>query len=153
MPAPFGRRSLLGALAVYAALTLGVVVTSRALTCTGGAGPRAGLVPPDLTAFLGPVAAGMSLGSWTIEHVGPVHDGGLRLVVRPAQGDPLVLELTRLDPAGPRPLARTATLAVYSVKPGPGDTPPEELAVAAELARAVAAREALTPPPLHILSR
>lgn len=153
MPAPFGRSSLLGTLAVYAALALGVSATSRALTCARGPGDAPGAVPPELTAFLGPVAPGMSLGSWTIEHVGPLRDGGLRLVLRPAQGAPLILELTRLTPDGPRPLASTGALAVYSVGPGSSSTPPEQLALAAALARAVAAREALLAPPLALLSR
>lgn len=153
MPAHFGRRSLLGVALAYAALSAGVCAGSWALTRGGPRAPRAEVVPAALLTFLGPLTTGAAIGTWTIEQVGPLHQGGLRLVLRPPTGDPLLLELTRLDPAGPRPLAASAALAVYDLRAAPGLTPPETLAAAAALAAAVRAREDLAPPPLDLLAR
>jgi hypothetical protein len=150
-----GRDSLVGMLLAYAALTLGVCVVSRAASCTpapAGAGTAAD--ETALWAFLGPVAPGMSLGTWSIAQVTPPRGGALVVTLRPASGTDLELAVTRLVPDGPRPLARTASLAVFLAGPGPAGaiTPPEALEAAAALAAALAAREAIRPPPLAPLT-
>ncbi|MDC0673408.1 hypothetical protein [Nannocystis radixulma] len=156
MPA-LGRDSLLGMLLAYGVLTVGVCLVSRAATCTPTAAPAsAGTAAEEtaLWAFLGPVAPGMSLGPWSIVQVHPPRAGALVVALRPASGPDLELAVTRLVPDGPRPLARTAHLAVFLAAPVPANspTPPEALEAAAALAAALAAREALGPPPLGPLT-
>lgn len=168
VPAALGRASLVGMLLTYAALTLGVCGLSRAAHCLR-APERASTAAEEtaLWAFLGPVSPGMSIGPWTIAQVYPPRGGALVVHLRPASGPDLALAVTRLDPHGPRPLARTAHLAVILAEPAPpssaGDaephvssaslTPPAALAAAAALAEALAAREAAYgPPPLGPLT-
>lgn len=156
MPA-LGRDSLVGMLLAYAALTLGVCVVSRAASCTPAPAPAGAGTAADETAlwaFLGHVAPGMSLGTWSIVQVTPPRGGALVVTLRPAGGTDLELAVTRLVPDGPRPLARTASLAVFLAGPGPAGaiTPPESLEAAAALAAALAAREAIRPPPLAPLT-
>lgn len=142
-------------LLVYAALALGVCGLSRALTCSGATRSAAeAMGAAELRAFLGPVAPGMSLGTWTIVHIDPPRHGVLTLALRPASGPDVALVVTRLDPAGPRPLASTGSLAVYRAGPGApaGSTPPDELAAAAALAAHLREREAVAPAPLDLFT-
>ncbi|MCY0986396.1 hypothetical protein OV203_04600 [Nannocystis sp. ILAH1] len=156
MPA-FGRASLLGMLLAYGALTLGVCVLSRAAACTGADAPRgAGTAAEEtaLWAFFGPVAPGMSLGTWSIAHVEKPRGGAVVFTLRAADQPDLELAVTRLVDDGPRPLARTAHLALFLARPVPADspTPPAALAASAALAEALRAREAAGPPPLGPLT-
>lgn len=151
MPA-LGRASLLGMLLAYAALTLGVCVLSRAAACAGpGAPPGAGTAAEEtaLWAFFGPVAPGMSLGTWSIAQVEKPRGGAVVFTLRAVGQPDLELAVTRLVDDGPRPLARTSHLALFLARPVPGDspTPPAVLTAAATLAEALRAREAGGPPP------
>lgn len=153
----FGRASLLGMLLAYGALTLGVCVLSRAAACAGADAPRgAGTAAEEtaLWAFLGPVAPGMSLGTWSIAQVDRPRGGAVVFTLRAAGQPDLELAVTRLDAHGPRPLASTAHLALFLAGPVPADspTPPAALTAAAALAEALQAREAAGPPPLGPLT-
>jgi hypothetical protein len=152
-----GRDSLVGMLLAYGALTLGVCLVSRAATCTTATAPASARTAAEETAlwaFLGPVAPGMSLRTWSITQVYPPRTGAIVVAMRTASGPDLELAVTRLTPDGPRPLARTAHLAVFLAAPVPADspTPPEALEAAAALAEALAARETVGSPPLGPLT-
>ncbi|WP_096328560.1 hypothetical protein [Nannocystis exedens] len=157
MPA-FGRDSLLGTLLAYGALTLGVCVLSRAAACAGPGAPRsAGTAAEEtaLWAFFGPVAPGMSLGTWSVVQVDRPRDGAVVFTLRAAGQPDVELAVTRLLRDGPRPLAHTAHLALFLARPVPPDspTPTAALAAAAALAEALRAREAAGSPPLGPLTR
>jgi hypothetical protein len=152
-----GRDSLLGMLLAYGGLTLGVCVLSRAAACAGAGEPaRAGTAAEEaaLWAFFGPVAPGMSLGTWSIAQVERPRGGAVVFTLQAAGRPDLELAVTRLAPDGPRPLARTAHLALFLARPVPADspTPPAALAAAEALADALTAREAAGPPPLAPLT-
>lgn len=154
---PLGRTSLLGTLLAYAGLTLGVCILSRASACAGAPQPASHGTAAEETAlwaFFGPVAPGMSLGTWSIVHVTPPRGGSVIFTLRAAGLPDLELAVTRLVPDGPRPLARTAHLALYLARPAPSDspTPSATLAAATALAEALTAREAAMSPPLAPLT-
>ncbi|MFY0537858.1 hypothetical protein [Nannocystis pusilla] len=150
MPA-LGRASLLGMLFAYGALTLGVCVLARG-SLRGRRRPRgAGTAAEEtaLWAFFGPVAPGMSLGTWSIAQVDRPRGGAVVFTLRAADQPDLELAVTRLVADAPRPLARTAHLALFLARPVPADspTPPAALTAAAALAEALMARETAGLPP------
>jgi hypothetical protein len=92
----------------------------------------------DLLADLRP---GTRFARWTVVAVHPRAGGLLPIELKGADGVPFQVDLARRDPEGPRPVAETATLALYLSNGGRGDTATVEehglgvMALAARLQR------------------
>lgn len=145
MSASLDRRSLLGMLLVYAALTVAVVAASRVAACRRAAPTptaEARPVTPALRAFLGPVAPGLVVGDWTVHAVGPLRAGNLRIELRTRREERVDLTLARRDPDAPPPLATTPTLALYPATHDP--TAPLAPGLAAAAGALIPALTALT---------
>lgn len=146
-PDALGPRSLLVMLAVFAGLTL-VVVLGSAIAGALGPAPRTRVAPEpavvrapeaDVLAFLGPLATGQRLDGWVIERVEGRREGGLPLVLRGPEGQRLQVELRPLDAGSPPAPATSATLAIYVRG---REMPPGGLAGVLALARALRQLEA-----------
>jgi hypothetical protein len=93
-------------------------------------------------AFLGPIAAGMALGSWTVARVHSVFHGALPFVL--ANGDQRVqVDLMAHDAESPRGVAGTSKGQLYVVNSGRGKafTPQDLVDAVAELGQVLAERE------------
>ena len=150
-----GRDSLIRMLLAYAGLTVVVVVVSRghALFAEGPAvrddGGEQG--SPALVAFTRSIAPGTKVGRWIVHEVGPLHSGNLRVELR-AAGERVALTLARPAEAGPRPLARTAAVALYPAVHDLSAYTPTAAAQEAATALAAALGERDAPPdllPMH----
>ena len=120
-PDALGPRSLRVMLAVFAGLTLVVVLGSTLVGALGPA-PRPRAAPElavvrapeaDVLAFLGPLATGPRLDGWSIERVEGRREGGLPLLLRGPEGQRLQVELRPLDAGSPPAPATSETLAIY----------------------------------------
>jgi len=143
---PLGRRSLLATLAAFAGLTIAVVLVS---TLAGAPGriptrPGPGLVepgPPDaaVLAFFAGLATGERFDGWSIERIDRPRAGGLPLVVRGPEDQPVAVELRPRDDRSPVSPATSDTLAIYVLD---RDMPRGGLTGVLALARALRSREA-----------
>lgn len=138
-----GRRSLLVMLAVFAGLTIVVVLAS---TIAGALEPELGgervevsVAEAEVLGFLGPLASGERLDGWVIQQVHGRRAGGLPLVLRGPEGQSMEVELRPRDARSPPAPAMSETLAVYVQG---HEMPPEGLVGVMALARALRSREA-----------
>jgi hypothetical protein len=153
-----GRRSLLGMLASYAALTVIVVAFSLAAGALGlgrrDAAPAVEAPQPELLAFLGPLATGERFDGFRISRVDPIRDGGLTLEIEGKPGERFVVDLRKRSPAAPQGISETAKLALY-LRTDRSGAPTSQTAVqaCAALAAALQKREESghEPPPLESL--
>lgn len=138
-----GRRSLLVMLAVFAGLTVVVVLASTIAGAMGSESARepvATAVPEaEVRAFLGPLAS-EDLDGWVIEQIHGRRAGGLPLVLRGPGGIRLEVELRPLDARSPPAPAASGTLAVYVHG---REMPQEGLMGVLALARGLRSREAV----------
>lgn len=147
------RRSLILTLLAFASLTLVVVLGSSVVRCVerseaepaedeaSGSVPVAAPAQPDAASleFLGPLAENTKFEGWTITRVDPRHEGALPLVIESAAGEQVELDVRRLDPRSPPPIASTPSLAIYVRGREISDTAREG---SEALARALGQREA-----------
>jgi hypothetical protein len=155
-PAPEepGRRSLLGMLGAFAALTLLVSTLSLGFGAPRPKRPILERPDPESTAFLGPLAEGARFGGWHVSRVDPVRHGALTLELTSEREERFVVDVRARSDAAPPGIAETARLALYVRSSGKTSETPEPYARAcAALAAALRAREASghAPPALESL--
>jgi hypothetical protein len=148
-----GRRSLLVMLACFAALTLLVV----AFSFTAGAWkprPAQDGPPPEVVAFLGPLARGDRFGSFHVSRLEPAR-GRMTMEITTDAGERYVVDVHARSAAAPPGIAETPRLAIY-LRNEQRNAPTPEAAVRACAALAAALREreeaGHEPPPLEHLA-
>lgn len=137
-----------GAVAVplAAAGAMSVVGPNPPAATSGGAPADADGASVDASALIAPLVAGSRLARWSIAEVRPLERGALTVVMADADGQRFSVEILARDgsPLGVRPVAETASFAVYMRNGGDGDHPTlEDHGIAAmTLAQVVSRNEA-----------
>ncbi|MFO0551544.1 MAG: hypothetical protein U0271_24365 [Polyangiaceae bacterium] len=153
-----GRRSLLAMLLVFGALTVLVVGASLVARVArpshgpggwssagqglGTSGPQA--QDPRVTAFLGPIVEGASVGDYTVVIIEPVRQGRLTISLADREGMRTTIEVYARAADGFRPMTETEHFALF-IRSAPGSTTtPSAAAACLALGDALRAREQAT---------
>ncbi len=145
-----GRRSLLAMLGGFGALTLVVVgvslvadrwPTARPRTAEVSVAPSEAVVPPEVAAFLGPLAGGERFGTTRIARILPEAPGALALALVGAEGLEVVVDVRARSTRAPAGVAETNDLAIYLRSRRGEPTTRASMRAATDLASALRARE------------
>jgi hypothetical protein len=77
---------------------------------------------PAVLALFGELRPGTKVDRWTIVEIADVRAGCIPVLMAAADGTRFQVDIADRDPAGPKPVAETNTLALYLVNGGGGTT-------------------------------
>jgi hypothetical protein len=155
------RRSLIRMLLIFAAVVIAVIGISWPMGWLGKMGKQSDPVAPagqGVIAYFGDLKDGSPVGKrWKLVHVYDVRNGTIPVIMATQDGTRYQVDLLRIDPAGPKGVAMTTSLALYLSNDPQSDggavTPEEQGLGMMELAAALTTREnaGAKPPKLSTL--